>query len=326
MSSSDHTLLVTGGTGSVGPYLLRALEEDGYQIRALTSRPASSATSSMEWRQMNWRTSLDFDRHVEGCSAVLHLGVEKRDITSMHRVNVEATAALADAADRAGVKLFCYASSISVYGSPLYRLVDETAPVVTPDRDVSSEYWAEPFMRAYARSKVASERLLTGRDSQVRYVILRPTIIRRPEDIRLLAEWSFLRKLILAGRFTHTVAAEDVAHTIVWFLKDTLDQGNHPGCVEIYNVSDDHPDDTYAAFFKTAFALTHDRRYLCPPHAPAIVDRLMNWYKYRTREPRWPLGLVTYSSEKLLRSGYRHKLGSAAAYRRALEKVGRRIV
>jgi nucleoside-diphosphate-sugar epimerase len=318
MSNSDHTLLVTGGTGSIGPQLLRVLEESGYRIRALTSRPPGPAASSIEWRQMDWRTSLDFDRHVEGCSAVLHLGVEKSDIATMPRVNVEATGALADAADRARIKLFCYASSISVYGSPLHRLVDETAPVVTPDRDVAGEYWAEPYMRAYARSKVASERLLAGRGSRVRYVILRPTVVRRPQDIRQLAEWSLQRKLILAGRFTHTVAVEDVAQSIVWFLKDTLDRENHPDGLEIYNVADDHSDDTYAAFFKTAFALTRDARYHCPPHAPAIVDRLMNWYKYRTLEPRWPLGLVTYSSEKLFSTGYRHSLGIAAAYRNAL--------
>jgi nucleoside-diphosphate-sugar epimerase len=318
MSNSDHTLLVTGGTGSIGPHLLRTLAESGYRLRALTSRPAAPAPSSIEWRHMDWRTSLDFDRHVEGCSAVLHLGVEKRDIVSMPRVNVESTGALADAADRGGIKLFCYASSISVYGSPLRRLVDETAPLVTPDRDVAAEYWAEPFIRAYARSKVTSERLLAGRDNQVRYVILRPTVVRRPQDNRLLAGWSLPRKLILAGRYTHTVAIEDVVHSIVWFLQDTLDRKNHPHGLEIYNVADDSTDDTYAAFFKTAFALTRDRRYRCPPHAPAIVDRLMSWYKYHTLEPRWPLGLVTYSSEKLFRTGYRHRLGIAGAYRNAL--------
>jgi nucleoside-diphosphate-sugar epimerase len=318
MSNTDHTLLVTGGTGSIGPYLLRTLEENGYRIRALTSRQPGAATPFIEWRQMDWRTSLDFDRHVAGCSAILHLGVEKSNVASMRRVNVEATAALADAADRAGIKLFCYASSISVYGSPLKRLVDETAPVVTPDRDVSGEYWAEPYMRAYARTKVASERLLTEHNSHVRYVILRPTVVRRPEDIRQFANWSLQRKLLLAGRFTHTVAVEDVAHSIIWFIKDTLDRKNHPNGPEIYNVSDDHRDDTYAAFFKTAFALTGDPRYRCPPRAPAIVDRLMNWYKYRTLEPRWPLGLVTYSSEKLFNTGYRHRLGIAAAYRNAL--------
>jgi nucleoside-diphosphate-sugar epimerase len=173
-------------------------------------------------------------------------------------------------------------------------------------------------MRAYARGKVASERLLAGRDKQVRYVILRPTVVRRPQDIRELAEWSLPRKLILAGRYTHTVAVEDVVHSILWFLQDTLDRENHPVGLEIYNVADERAEDTYAGFFKTALALTQDPRYRCPPHAPAIVDRLMNWYKYRTLEPRWPFGLVTYSSEKLFHIGYRHSLGIAAAYQNAL--------
>jgi nucleoside-diphosphate-sugar epimerase len=271
---------------------------------------------------MDWRTSLDFDRQVEGCSAVVHLGVEKRDIDIMPRVNVDATRALAESADRAGIRLFCYASSVSVYGSPRTRFVNENSPVVTPERDVASEYWAEPFMRAYARSKVASERLLAQRENKFRCVILRPTVVRRREDILALGKWSFLRRLILAGRLTHTVSVEDVIHSIIWFLKDTLDRKDSPVQTEIYNVADDDPNDSYAAFFKTAFTITQDSRYGCPPHLPATVDRLMNWYKYRTLEPRWPFGLVIYSAEKLLSTGYKHVLGANGAYRNAfLEKL-----
>jgi nucleoside-diphosphate-sugar epimerase len=320
MSDASHTILVTGGTGVIGRYLIGALAAGPYRVRALTSRPPGPTTASLEWRQMDWRTSLDFDRQVEGCSAVLHLGAEKNDAALMPRVNVDATAALAQAADRAGSKLFCYTSSISVYGSPLTRTVDETSPVVTPEKDVASEYWAETYMRAYARSKVASERLLAERGGESRCVILRPSVVRNRDDIRELAGWSLTRKLILGGRLTHTVAVEDVVHSILWFLRETLEQQQPRSAqeVEIYNVADDDPQDTYAAFFKKAYAWTGDPRYRCPPHAPAVADRIMNWCKYRTLEPRWPLGMVIYSNEKLLRTGYRHVLGAEAAYRAAL--------
>jgi choline dehydrogenase-like flavoprotein/nucleoside-diphosphate-sugar epimerase len=320
MPSTDSTILVTGGTGNIGSHLLRTLEEGNYRVRALTSRPPRPEGSSVEWRQMDWRTSLDFDRHVEGCSAVLHLGVAKDDIETMHRVNVEATGALAEAADRAGVKYFCYLSSISAYGSPLTRLVDETSPMVNPDQDVGSENWTSPPMRAYARNKVASERLLAEKGHSFRCVILRPTIVRSAEDIRALGDWTLQRRFLAAGRLAHTVAMEDVVHSILWFWKDTLARKNSRAGVETYNVADDHPEDTYAAFFKTAFILTRDPRYRCPPHAPAIVERWINWYKYRTLDSRWPLGLVSYSSEKLFGTGYRHVLGASEAYRRALEK------
>ena len=318
ITNRDHRILVTGATGVIGAHLIRVLKEKKYLVRALTSKPPRLSDPFIEWRQMDWRISLDFDRQVEGCSAVVHLGVEKRDINIMPRVNVDATRALAAAADRAGARFFCYASSVSVYGSPRTRLVTENSPVVTPERDVASEYWAEPFMRAYARSKVASEQFLSQRENKFRCVVLRPTVVRRQEDILALDEWSFLRRLILAGRLTHTVSVEDVVHTIMWFLKDTFDRKNPLTEVEIYNVTDDRPDGTYAAFFETAFAMTQDSRYRCPPHFPAIVDRLMSWCKYRTLEPRWPFCLVIYSADKLLSTGYRHVLGAKGAYRKAL--------
>jgi choline dehydrogenase-like flavoprotein len=66
-------------------------------------RKSTDACLSTGFRTLS-EAEIDFDRHVEGSSAVVHLGVEKSNIHTMPRVNVDATRALAEGADRAGTR------------------------------------------------------------------------------------------------------------------------------------------------------------------------------------------------------------------------------
>ena len=91
----------------------------------------------------------DYDGLLAGCDAVLHLGAEIGNIERMWRMNLEATGLLAEAAERAGTKAFCYTSSVAVYGSGLKRMMPEDAPVLTVDRDIRSEYWALDYVRTW---------------------------------------------------------------------------------------------------------------------------------------------------------------------------------
>lgn len=92
-------------------------------------------SDGVEWRQLDFQRSLDFDAAVRGCAAVIHLAAEIYVVDRMQRVNVQATQALAQASERAGVKLFCYTSSIAVYGSGRQRLITENSPVLTQDME-----------------------------------------------------------------------------------------------------------------------------------------------------------------------------------------------
>jgi len=267
---------------------------------------------------MDWRKTLAFDRHVEGCSAILHLGAALPDTAAKQRLNVDATDELAAAAERAGVKYFCFFSSVSAYGSPTTRVVTEDAALVTPDRDVAGECWAEPSMRAYARSKAAAERRIAERARNTHYVVFRPTIVRRASDIRALGDWSWKRRVVFGGVSTHTIAVEDVSGAALWFMERTLGAPDRLSGVETYTLADDEGAGPYAAFFREAFALTGNARYRCPVHAPAMIDRALNWYRYRTLDPRWPMGLVRFRTDRLMATGYRHALGANAAYRRAV--------
>ena len=144
-TNAQTRVLVTGATGKIGRHVVDELLARGYQVRALTSKPVAAATASdtLEWCQLDFQESLDFDSLVRECAAVIHLGAETNVKERMQRSNVEATRALAEASERADVKFFCYTSSVSVYGSSRRRRVLEDSPVLTTDRDVRSEYWAD---------------------------------------------------------------------------------------------------------------------------------------------------------------------------------------
>src|SRR6476660_7901223 len=136
-------VLVTGATGKIGRHVVNELLARGYQVRALTSKPVAAATGSerLEWCRLDFQESLEFESLVRQCAAVIHLGAETSAEERMQRSNVDATRALAEASERADVKVFCYTSSVSVYGSSRRRRVLEDSPALSTDRDVRSEYW-----------------------------------------------------------------------------------------------------------------------------------------------------------------------------------------
>jgi nucleoside-diphosphate-sugar epimerase len=95
---------------------------------------------------MDFLESLDFSGLVAGCDAVIHLAAETNQGSVMHRVNVEATAALLAAAQSTGARYFGYASSIVVYGSPRRRIVDEATPLLDLRAPLIRQYRANPSM------------------------------------------------------------------------------------------------------------------------------------------------------------------------------------
>lgn len=108
---------------------------------------------------------------VRGASVVIHLAgrahrmdsASARDVAAYHRINVDATRALLQAARAHGVPRFVYVSSVKVLGegeaSP-YRADAAVAP-----RD------------AYARSKAEAEAIVQREAGPVRWTIVRPAFV-----------------------------------------------------------------------------------------------------------------------------------------------------
>lgn len=317
-------VLVTGATGRIGRHVVSELLQRRYRVRALTSKPIETVTrfeDNLEWRQFDWHHSLSFEPLVEGCDIVLHLGAELHRIENMQRSNVDVVRALARASEQAGVKFFCYTSSVAVYGSSLNAVVTEDSPVLTCDRDVKGEFFADENLRAYGRTKLAGERAIHEEAKRGTYIILRPTVVVDVPDLMELCSWSYLKKAVAGYRRSHQIYVLDVVHAILWFMDEHLAK-NRNGCsVDVYNLSnDDFANNTYAHFFHEAFRRTSDRRFNSI-ELPSIFDRIRNAVRFGILPRRHLLGAMFFSPEKLYSTGYRHRYGVKELHERAINAL-----
>lgn len=322
-TSAQTRVLVTGATGKIGRHVVDELLARGYQVRALTSKPVAPATTTgaLEWCRLDFQETLDFDSLVRECAAVIHLGAETSVEERMQRSNVEATRALAEASERADVKVFCYTSSVSVYGSSRRRRVMEDSPVLATDRDVRSEYWAEEGMRCYGRTKLQGEFAISAVAQNVEYVILRPTVVIDIQDLMKLRDWSKARKYLIGSSHAHHIYVLDVADAILWFMERGLRRDQPLAGVSTFDLSeDDTPIHTFAQIFKAAYDICSDREWRTKT-IPWPIQWPLMVAKHRTLLLRQPLGRMLFSGDKLREAGYTIRFGMPFAIAVFCEKL-----
>jgi nucleoside-diphosphate-sugar epimerase len=314
-ANAQTRVLVTGATGKIGRHVVNELLARGYQVRALTSKPVATATASdrLEWCRLDFQESLDFDSLVRECAAVIHLGAETNVKERMQRSNVEATRALAEASERADVRVFCYTSSVTVYGSSRRRRVLEDSPVLATDRDVRSEYWAEAGLRCYGRTKLQGELAISAVAQNVEYVIFRPTVVIDIQDLMKLRDWSKARKHLSGSSHAHHIYVHDVADAILWFMERGLRRDQPLTGVSTFNLSeDDAPIHAFSQIFKTAYKIDNDRKWRAAA-MPWPIQWLLMVAKHRTVLLRQPLGRMLFSGDKLREAGYTIRFGMSHA-------------
>ncbi|HEY1114085.1 MAG TPA: NAD-dependent epimerase/dehydratase family protein [Chitinophagaceae bacterium] len=119
-------ILVTGGTGFLGAYIIKNLVEKGLRVRALhhSTRPPFFIPDSI-WQQVDWVEGdvldvVSLDDAMDGVQDVIHsaaiVSFSGRDHERMSEVNVEGTANVINAALEHGVKRFVHISSVAAIG------------------------------------------------------------------------------------------------------------------------------------------------------------------------------------------------------------------
>jgi NADH dehydrogenase len=162
---TDLKVLVTGGTGFVGTYVINALLREGHAVAVLARRPESTRNRYNRPVEVAAGDVLDAASLARACAgreAVVHLvGIiwEKGDQT-FDRMHREAVRNMLTAAGGAGVRRFLHMSAM---GS------------------------SEDSSSAYGRSKAAGEKAV--RESGLAWTVFRPSIIFGPGDgfVSLLA-------------------------------------------------------------------------------------------------------------------------------------------
>jgi dihydroflavonol-4-reductase len=178
-------IFVTGGTGLIGSFLLRALRERELPVRAL-HRGAVPATAApgVEWiagdllDTEQLRAALTPDvTHVFHCAGLVSYAPQ--DETLLLQVNVEGTAAVVDAClERPGIRL-AYVSSVAALGSPA-GAATATGPLTVTEAATWDLGAAHP---AYATSKYLGElEVWRGVAEGLSAVMVNPSVVLGPGD------------------------------------------------------------------------------------------------------------------------------------------------
>jgi dihydroflavonol-4-reductase len=163
--------LVTGATGRLGKYLVRALLSKGERVRVLHRQSSTPAEfpqgAQIAYGDLTDRQSLE--RAVEDVDCVYHLAAlvsHSARPNQLLAANYEGTQNIIDACKTKGfaLKRFVYVSTISVYGKSIETLpADEATPTNPSD-------W-------YGRTKAMAEGVVAQYSSKIPTVILRPAVI-----------------------------------------------------------------------------------------------------------------------------------------------------
>jgi len=135
--------VVTGGAGFIGSHLVERLLNDGWRVRVLdnlaTGREENLAHlrhhSGLEWERVDISRDTRLSAMLAGARWVFHLAgladivPSIADPMAYHRINVDGTVAMLEAARAAGVRRLIYAASSSCYGLTRQLPTPESAPI-----------------------------------------------------------------------------------------------------------------------------------------------------------------------------------------------------
>ncbi len=120
------SILITGGTGFLGSYIIKALIEKNYTVRAIRRNGKLPAYISrqifdkVEWVEGDILDIVSLEEAMEGVDTVIHaaamVSFVKKDRRQMYQVNVEGTANVVNIALEKGIRRFVHISSVASLG------------------------------------------------------------------------------------------------------------------------------------------------------------------------------------------------------------------
>lgn len=221
-------ILVTGGTGFLGSYIIKQLIEEGFRVRAI-KRDSSKLPFFIDeniLNQVEWVVGdiLDIGSLLDAMAdidTVIHaaavVSFDKRDKANLYRVNIEGTANVVNAALEAGVKRLVYISSVAALG----RKKDSSVV----DEDTK---WAESKNNTpYAISKFNAEKeAWRGFAEGLEGVVVCPATLLGYGDWKQGSCALFKKAWDEFGWYTHGVNGfanvEDTARASVALMKSTI--------------------------------------------------------------------------------------------------------
>lgn len=172
------TVLVSGGSGHVGANLVRQLLDDGYDVRCLVRKDVRALKDlKVEFIEGDLTDSVSLIPAMKDIDVVFHaaafVGVERKDIPLMERINVGGTYAMCQAALDAEVDRFIHFSSVHAFKQrPTKQPLTESRPLQN-----------NPRAAPYDRTKAAAQKVvLSASKAGLSATMLHPTGVIGPND------------------------------------------------------------------------------------------------------------------------------------------------
>jgi len=230
-------VLLTGGTGFVGPVTAAALAKRGHQIRALVRRTSDvsrlDAIGSIEYAFGDVCDASSLPAALEGVDAVVHVAAVTKGLTrdDYFRVNHFGTRQLAEAAVAAGVPRFLHCSTLAVAGP-----MPEGRPSLEGDepRPVSN----------YGTSKLAGEEALRRHADKMHITIVRPPIVYGPRDkdffeiFKMASRGLTVKPGLFGSKRYSIIHVDDLGEVLAVALEKGKRVEGPKGGAGIYHVSD----------------------------------------------------------------------------------------
>jgi dihydroflavonol-4-reductase len=127
VSGAGYKVLVTGGTGFLGSYLIKELVEKGHTVRAIRRSGGSlpfwlpaASLENVEWFDCDIRDAVGLEEAMAGVDAIIHAAAKVsfsgKDRRELFGVNIEGTMHVVNTALEQGVKRFIHVSSVAALG------------------------------------------------------------------------------------------------------------------------------------------------------------------------------------------------------------------
>jgi nucleoside-diphosphate-sugar epimerase len=230
--STGGGVLVTGGAGFIGSYVVDRLLQDKVPVTVLDlAPPRARATSALRQIRGDVRDRATLDAALEGVGTVFHLAAAHHDSglarDTYFSVNEGGAATLCDAMGEAGVRTLCFYSTAAVYGA---------AP--EPRHEDGPTLPASP----YGQSKLAAERIFESWSccEAGRYtLVIRPSVTFGPGNF---ANMFALIRLIDSGRYVQVGSGSNVKS--LSYVENLVDatfwlwQRRAPSGFDVYNCVD----------------------------------------------------------------------------------------
>ena len=214
------TVAITGPTGDIGRALLRQLDKapEVDRIVGMARRPFKPSEMGLEKTEYRQGDILDPDsivNLVEGADVLVHLAfIILGSHEETHRINLEGTRNVFEAATSAGLKRFVYTSSVAAYGfhddNP-QPLTEEVAPKGTDD-----------FYYSAQKAELERELHRLVDDSGVDAYVFRPCVVAGGDALMIIN--AMIEQLQLGGRLPQITSFLNT----VPFLKPVLPDPGTP--------------------------------------------------------------------------------------------------